>query len=441
MKVGQPSNEDGNTPKKQSYGVFGDVFLCSIVIVLVIVGCGGWAATSEIAGAVVSQGSVVVEQYVKKVQHREGGIIAEIKVRNGDRVKAGQTLIRLDGTTTRAELGVLRSQLTELQGRLARLKAERDLAKAVVFPKGFGNRPEASVIIAGELKLFNNKREERESQKAQYRLRVQQLENEKRGIEAQLEAKKLELKLFRQELAGVNKLLLKNLVPATRGFALKREEARIAGELGNLIAQGARVGGQISEIKLQIINVDITLRSEAQSELRTVEARISELLEKVVAAEDRLNRTTIAAPQGGIVHELRFHTIGGVVTPAEPLLLIVPEGEALSIELKIPPINIEQVYLDQDVRLRFTAFNQRTTPEVNGKISFISADISQDPKSKADYFAARVQLGNPSNWKINGKNVVPGMPVEAYITTEKRTALSYLTRPFVDQFQRAFREQ
>lgn len=423
------------------YRVSGRVIFALFAVAILVLGLGGWAITAELSGAVISQGSVVVERHVKKIQHRDGGIVASINVKNGDHVKAGMTLLRFDDTATRAELAIIQSQLTQSRGRLARLVAERDFVEQIEFPQNFEAQHGAKLVMSGENRLFMSHREGRESQKQQLRLRILQLKEEIKGIVAQREAKVLELRLFRKELDQVRHLFSKQLVQANQVFALEREEARIAGERGNLIAQGARVAGQISEINLQILNIDLSLKTESQRELRTLEARIAELSEREIAAKDRLTRTHIKSPRDGIVYELSIHTLGGIVTPAEPIMLIVPEGEALSIELRLPPISIDQVYLGQDVRLRFTSFNQRTTPELMGRIAYVSPDVSQDTTARQDYYSARVELVSNHNWKIDGRPILPGMPVEAYITTDKRTALSYLAKPLVDQFSRAFRER
>lgn len=432
---------DGPETAATEYGIARHVAVAVGTIGVLVLGCGGWAATAELAGAIIAHGSVVVERHVQKVQHRDGGIIAAINVRNGDHVEAGATLIRLDDTVTRAECGIIQSQLVELRGRLARLVAERDQADRIVFPPEIKALPGAASIMAGETRLFVSNREGRESQKQQLELRILQLQEEITGIGAQRDAKLKELNIFREELEQVRQLYNQRLTPLSRVYALEREEARIGGEHGNQVAQGARVAGQISETRLQILNIDLTTRTEAQRELRSVEARIGELVEREVAAKDRLGRTDIKAPQSGLVHELEVHTVGGIITPAEPIMLIVPEGEALSIEVRISPNDINQIHIDQDVRLRFTSFNRRTTPELKGKIVYVSADVSQDPKSRQEYYSARAKPLGTHAWKIDAKPILPGMPVEAFITTVKRTALSYLMKPLVDQFSRAFREQ
>lgn len=427
--------------RRSNFGIVGRLVFALVAITAMTFGVGGWALKAELAGAVVTQGTVVIDQSVKRVQHRDGGIVAAVLVRNGDRVEPGQLLARLDGTQVRAELGVVKSQLVELTGRLARLSAERDQLDAVIFPRELLSDPDVAGIVAGEARLFADGKKTREGQKQQMLQRVAQLDQETIGYRVQGDAKGQELMLVRKELDKMRMLFKQNLTPETRVYALEREEARLAGERGNLIAQGARVGGQISEMKLQILTLDQTARTDAQRELRTVEARISELNEKASAALDKLSRIDIKSPSAGIIHELNVHTIGGIVGSADSLMTIVPNEEAFSIEMKVSPVEIDRVFVGQDVRLKFTSFNQKTTPELDGRITYISPDVSHDPKTKQDHYTARAVISGNETRTIAGRAIRPGMQIEAFITTEKRTAFSYFTKPVVDQFSRTFREQ
>lgn len=423
------------------FGMINRALFCVFVIGALVAGGGGWAATAELAGAVISHGTVVADGRVKKVQHRDGGIVSAVHVKNGDRVAEGQSLLKLDDTQTRAELGVVQSQLMELRVRQARLSAVRDQTDAVIFPKSLENQPGLDAMLNAETRLFNDERATRESQKEQLTLGVEQLENEAKGLSSQEEAKATELGLIEKELVGVRDLHAEKLTPVTRVYALEREQTRLAGEHGSLVAQGARVRGQISEKRLQILNLDQSAKTDAQKELRTVEARIAELTEREIAATDRLSRMDMRAPANGIVHQLQVNTIGGVITSAEPVLLIVPEGHSPSIEIRVSPGDIDQVHVGQEVRLRFSSFNQRTTPEVMGHVSYVSADIVPDPKQRADYYTALVQLEDPTMTSIGDKAILPGMPVDAFVVTTKRTAWSYFTKPITDQFQRALTEE
>lgn len=413
-----------------------------VVAASVVFGIGGWAATAQLSGAVIATGVVVVDSNIKKVQHPTGGVVGEIRVKTGSRVKAGDIVLRLDDTQTRASLGVIQSQLTELTGRRARLAAERDAAETVVFPIGFAqSNPEAQRVAKGEQRLFRSKRDLLRSQKAQLTERVGQLREGIRGLSVQRDAKARELDLVRQELARVLGMYQKRLTPVTRVLAMQREEVRIAGEHGALISQIAGTKGQITETVLQSLSLDQTAQNEAQQELREVEAKIAELKERRIAAVDQLKRVDIVAPRAGVVHDLNVHTIGGVISPGEPIMLIVPNEDRLTIEARISPSDIDQVSVGQKTMLRFSAFNQRKTPELAGRVVRVGADLSRDPQSVESFYVLRIKADEKAIEKIGGLSLVPGMPVEAFIQTGDRTALSYIVKPLNDQIARAFREE
>lgn len=407
-----------------------------------VFGCGTWAATASLSGAVIASGSVVVERHAKKVQHRDGGIVAAINVRNGERVLAGATLIRLDDTQTRAELAIVRSQLVELSGRKVRLLAERDGRETLQFaPEFAGQGSDSANVEAGETRLFNENVTTRKSQKEQLQLRIGQLGEERGGLTRQRDAKAHELQLIRKELEQVQSLQKRALTPISRVYAMEREATRLDGEHGALLSQIARIGGQISELNLQILAVDQTARAEAQRELRSIEARLAELAEREGAARDRLGRMELKSPQTGIVHELAVNTIGGVVTAAEPVMLIVPDGEALTVEARMSPLDIDQLSVGQGARLRFSAFNSRATEELAGHIIHVAADTTTDAKSGQTYYSTRIALADEARAKLGDLKLIPGMPVEVFVATADRTALDYLAKPFLDQLARAFREE
>lgn len=427
--------------KRQSYGVAWRIGVAIFAIALMVGGVGGWAATAELAGAVISHGAVVIDHHSKRIQHLYGGLVTEIAVKNGDNVKDGDVLIRLDDTQVRAELAIIETQLLELRSRRARLDAEQQLADSLSFPQSVIENEASDPIMEGETRLFEHNKTMRQGQENQLHQRIEQLTQEQKGYDVQRTAKTHELELIRKELGSTEELLKKNLVPVSRVYALQREEARIDGDRGNFMALEARTMGQISEVEQQILTLLQSARTEAQREIRTVDTRIDELVERRVAARDRLEHMEIKAPQSGVVHELNVHTVGGVISPAEQIMLIVPASETLAIEFKVPPAQIDQVHLGQQARLRFTSFNQRTTPEVEGSVSYVSADISRDQKDRQDYYLARAVVDSVDPSLSLGKKIVPGMPVEVYVTTDKRTALSYFVKPVMDQFSRAFRER
>lgn len=417
-----------------------------IMVAFVTCGIGGWAATSQLSGAVIGQGVVVVDSSVKKVQHPTGGIVGELRVRDGDRVNAGDVLIRLDETQTLANATIVTKSLDELLARQARLEAEREGFEEIVFPKSLlertkDSRSEAGRAIAAERTLFDLRRQSRSGQKLQLKERSSQLQNEIKGYLGQAEAKQKEVDLIRQELEGVRSLWQKNLVPITRLNALERDNARIEGERSQLNGMIAQAKGKIAEIELQIIQIDQELRTEVGKDLIETRSKLSELSERKTAAVDQLNRIDIRAPQSGRVHQLAVHTVGGVIAPGEQIMLIVPDADALAVEVKIAPQDIDQVYVGQMATMHFAAFNQKTTPELDGKVSVVSPDLTQDQRTGMSYYTVRVSLKTEELANLGLAKLVPGMPVEVFIKTAGRTALSYLIKPLQDQAGRAFKER
>jgi HlyD family secretion protein len=415
-----------------------------VVVSVLVVGVGGWAATAVISGAVVASGSVVVDSNVKKVQHPTGGIVGELRVRDGDRVHAGDVVVRLDETVTRANLAIVTKGLGEMMARKARLESERDGLDTITFPAQLvadAGDPDRAAAMDSESKLFNLRKTARSGQKAQLRERVAQLGEEITGLAAQQNSKSKEIALVERELAGVRDLWNKSLVQLTRLTALEREAARLDGERGQLVAAAAQAKGKIAETALQILQIDQDIASDVAKELREVDGKIGELVERKVAAEDQLKRTDIRAPQDGTVFQLAVHTVGGVITAGDPIMLIVPEADNLSVEVKVNPQDIDQLQLNQKAILRFSAFNIRTTPEIEGVVTRISADTSTDQRTGQSYYTVRIAMPADQIERLGEVKILPGMPVEAFMQTRDRTMLSYLIKPLHDQFLRAFREK
>src|SRR3954470_10514662 len=358
-------------------------------------GVGGLAATTDISGAVIATGQLVVDSNVKKVQHPTGGVVGELRVRDGDKVKAGEIVVRLDETVTQANLAIVVKSLTELWARQGRLEAERDGRDKIIFPSELLPRkddPEVATVIRGEQLLFETRRKAREGQKAQLQERIGQLHEQIRGLDDQIRAKKREIELIYQELEGVRDLWRKNRIQITRVTSLERDAARLEGERGGLVSSIAQTKGKITETELQILQIDQDLRTEVGKDLAEIRGKVAELVERKVAAEDQLKRIDLRAPQDGKVHQLSAHTVGGVISPGEVVMLIVPEGDVLTVEAKIMPQDIDQVKVGAQAALRFSAFSERTTPELMGEVTVVSADVSQDQKSGAMYFTVRIAL-------------------------------------------------
>jgi HlyD family secretion protein len=419
------------------------------VTVVLIGGVGGWAATAQLAGAVIAPGTIVVETNVKKVQHPTGGVVGEILVKEGSPVEAGQVVLRLDDTVTKATLGVVRSQLDELTARQGRLTAERDDAAAITFPAELTSRradTTAATAVAGEERLFESRRTARTGQRSQLRERIAQMNEEIRGLAAQQAAKEAEIELIGKELVGVTDLYQKNLVSISRFTQLQRDQTRLLGERGQLIADNARARGKISETELQIIQLDQDFRTEVLKDLREAQGKIAELKERVTAAEDQLKRVELRAPQAGVVHQLSVHTVGGVIGNAETIMQIVPRADELVLETKVAPSDVDQVVLGAKVTVRIMASNQRTSPDVAGIVTRISADLTREQQANAGqpapaHYTVRISLPAEEVARLKDIRLIPGMPAEAFIQTHERTPLEYLLKPLQEQIARTFRER
>ena len=415
-----------------------------LTLFLLIGGFGGWAATTDLAGAVVGPGTVVVASNVKKIQHPTGGVVGKIFVKNGDRVKAGEVLVRLDETTTRAQMQIVSKQMDELTGRQARLRAERDDAAAVAFPEDLvkrGSDANVAQILAGEKTLFQSRTGNTKSQKSQLDERITGLKEEIGGLSKQAQAKSREIELIGKELSGLEELEKQRLVPTSKMMALRREGARLDGERAQLQASAGSSKVKITEIEMQRIGLEQSSKSDIVKELRETEGKLVELQERRTAAEDQLRRIDIKSPVDGVVHQMTVFTVGGVVNTGEPLMMIVPEGDRLVVEARISPQDIDQARTHEEAVIRFPAFNSRTTPTISGRVIGVSADAQHEPQTNVPYFVARIELPDEELEKLNGQKLVPGMPAEVQITTTSRSALSYLVRPMEDAFSQAFKER
>lgn len=414
--------------------------------VLVIGGgvVGLWAAVVPLSGAVVVAGNLVVESNVKKVQHPTGGVVARIAADDGMRVKEGDLLARLDETQARTNLQVVSKQLDELRVRIARLTAERDDSDGPSLPRELASRPpdkDLEQLFHSELLLFKARATARQSQKELLHSHVSQLGQQIDGLGAQVKSNSSQLNLISTELQAVQSLYDKHLVPLTRVTALQREAARLEGERGQLMSSIAEARSKISEAELQIVRIDQDFRTEVMKDLRESQDKEAELAERSVAAQDQLNRIDIRAPTSGVVHQLAVHTIGGVVTAGEVIMEIVPDSDELQVEARLQPNDIDQVRLGQRALIRFSAFNQRTTPQLTGVVSYISADLTRDRQTNAPYYTVRTTLPAEERRRLGDLQLVSGMPAEMFLQTGSRTMASYLLKPITDQLKRAFNER
>lgn len=404
-----------------------------------------WSIVAPLDEAVVAVGTVTVESNVKKVQHPTGGVIGEILVREGDHVNSGDLLLRLDETTPRANLGVIVNEQTSLRLRQARLVAERTDAGQLTVPAEIEQRSASDaavkISIEQERQLLQSRIATRVGQKLQLKERVNQLRQEITGMEEQRDATSNQIKLSVDERDGLKGLEEQGLVHKPRMNSLRRDIARNEGVLGDLVARIASAQGKITEAELQILQLDKDHAAEVTQELRDVETKLGELNEKRVNAEDQLRRVDVRAPISGTVHQLQVHTVGGVVNSSDVLMLIVPEADRLIVEARINPQDIDQVFVGQPARIRFSAFNQRTTPEVEGKLFRIGSDLVREERTEHSYFTVAAEVTDAELAKLKSLKLKPGMPAEVFIKTGSRTLASYIVKPMTDQFQRGLREQ
>jgi HlyD family secretion protein len=412
-------------------------------LVVLVGGFGTWAALTQIAGAVIAPGQVEVDQNRQVVQHPDGGVVAEILVKEGDPVAEGDLLIRLDPSDLESELAVVEGQLFEVLARRARFEAERDGAASLVFDPllaGSAN-PVAAELMEGQQRLFEARLESAEAEKAQLAKQRDQISDQIVGIRAQQEATAEQTRLIEMELADQQSLLDRGLAQATRVLALQREKANLTGQAGELTAAVAQAEGRITETEIQILRIETTRREDAITRLRDLQFNEIELSERRRALIQKLDRLDIRAPVSGVVYGMQVFAPRSVIRPADAVLFLIPQDRPLIITTQVEPIHIDQIHPGQAVTVRFPAFDQRRTPELMGRITLVSADAFQDEQSRISFYRAQVELLPGESSRLpGGVTLLPGMPVEAFIRTEERTPLDYLVKPLADYFARAFRE-
>ncbi|MCT4372371.1 HlyD family type I secretion periplasmic adaptor subunit [Yangia mangrovi] len=414
-------------------------------LLILVGGFGTWAATTNISGAIVAGGQIQVERNRQVVQHPDGGVVQEILVDEGDTVEEGQVLVKLDPTLLQSELNIVEGQYFELVARRARLQAERDNSDELAFDetllKVAEYDDEVEDLIEGQRNLFFARLESLQRESDQLAKRRDQIVNQVEGIDAQQTALKSQLSLIEQELGDQKSLLDRGLAQASRVLALQREEARLAGEVGDLTAQKAEAEGRTTEIDIEILKLATTRREEAITQLRDMQYRERELAEQRSALLEKLKRMEIRAPVSGVVYGLTVFAPRSVIRAADPVLYLIPQDRPLVITAQVPPIHIDQVHVGQQVTLRFSALDQRRTPETFGTVTQISADAFTDQNTSSTFYRAEIMLDDGQIERLpEGTTLVPGMPVEAFLRTADRTPIAYLVKPFTDYFSKAFRE-
>ncbi|WP_170429200.1 HlyD family type I secretion periplasmic adaptor subunit [Ruegeria arenilitoris] len=411
---------------------------------ILVGGLGLWAVNTRLAGAIISQGIIEVESNRQVIEHPDGGVVGEIYVRDGDAVSNGDLLLRLDDTFLSSEKTIVEAQLFELLARRARLEAERDGADAEALAVQLAEIQQQENIdpdlIAGQQRLFEARLNTLNQQTEQLSKQTIQIESEIAGTEAQLVSLRRQVELIQEELEDQQSLFQRGLTQASRVSALLREEASLTGDIGRLEAAVARLKGQISGTEIAIVELEATRREEAISTLRDIQSQISELAERRLSLDTRLSRLDIRAPVSGTVYGSQVFALQSVIQPAEPMMYLVPQDTPLLVAARVDAIHVDQLHVGQPVLLRFPAFNQRETPEIDGQVITVSADTFTDDNTGQTFYRAEVVPQEGQVERLNGQELLPGMPVETLIKTDERTPLSYLVKPLADYFNRAFRE-
>ena len=425
--------------------VRGPMLVGLLGLVLLLGGFGTWAATTTISGAIIAPGRIEVDQNRQVVQHPDGGVVAEINVKEGDRVSAGDVLLRLDPTDLQSQLMIAENQLVELMARRARLEAERDQRKELDFDpllvQMVADMPDAAALMQGQTTLLMARAETAEQRIAQLHKRRDQTRDQISGIDAQSTALSKQLDLIAEELVSQQSLLDRGLAQAARVLSLQREEARLSGRMGELAAQRAQAEGRITEIETEILQLGTDRREEAITTLRDLQFRELELREQRRALKERMSRLEITAPVPGIVYNLQVFALRSVIRPADPVLFLIPQDRPLVINARVEAIHVDKLHVGQEVTLRFSALDQRTTPELRGHVTQVSADAFEDEATRASYYRAEVVLEPGETDRLPPDvTLIPGMPVETFIRTADRTPIAYLVKPFTDYLTKAFRE-
>lgn len=430
---------------RHAYSIRGRVICGVMLCSLLIGGVFGWASRADLVGAVVVTGEVAVDRNLRVVQHLDGGVVDDILVKAGDKVSKGDILVRLDRTAAATERAILHGKIAEFSIRKMRLEAQRDLRSSFELPGGLDQliTPQETIdaVFEGEMRIFQSVLTSYHRRKEQMELSIEQVRAEIDGLEARLDAKKEEIQLVSAENNRIGELSQRKLTVSKTVFSMNREFVRLQGERGDILSTLGRARSRINELGLEILSMEDKVRSEAQTELREIETMLSELHERRIVIEATLARTDIRAPIDGWINDLNVNSIGGVISPAEILATIVPEGVNLVFSARVPAVEIEQVEVGRPARLRFSAFEQNETPEIHGVVDYVAAAAIRDQNVGADFYAIKVEVAPEQLALLGGRELRPGMPLEIFITTTERTALSYLMKPLQDQISRAFRER
>jgi len=434
-----------NPTKKNQLRTWPWILLGGIGVLGLFGGLGTWAATSQIAAAIVAQGTLGAESRIKTIQHLEGGIVGEILVQDGDLVKVGALLVRLDDTSKRANHAIVTGHLNEQEAGLARLRAERDGANTISFPPHIMKQksdPAVDAMIRGQVSLFDIRQKGKQGQIRIFRQRIVQLNEQIKGLNTQRKAKQEQADIIERSFYQKSLAASRGVISGNAMDTIRRQKSELIGDIGDLLARVAQARGSIEEIELQILQVDKEFREKVLSEIRQNQTSSGELREKSLAIQEQLRRIDIRAPQAGRIHNMSIFTIGGVISPAKPILQIIPANANLIIETKIEPKDVDQIKVGQSAAIHLSAFDANTTPVLDGKVKNVSAAQMVDATTQQSYFTVEILIPKDQLERLtDGQELLPGMPAEVFIATGERTPLNYFLKPLIVQFQRAFKEQ
>ena len=421
------------------------VLLGYAALIFLVFGLGGWAVAARISGAVIASGEIEVKGNRQVVQHPSGGVVIDIRARDGDTVTAGDVLLRLEGDTLDAELEIVEGQLFELVAQENRLEAQRDATDAITFDLEILERsreePELAELIVAQNAQFTASRDTINKELEQLDERSRQIRNQIEGLEAQNAATEDQLAFTQEELDSTEALLSQGLIQMARVMETRRDMAQLSGARGQIAAQMAENRARLAEIEIEKLKLVNAEHEEAIAALRDLEYREIELRARRRALKEDIARLDVRAPVSGVIYGSTADTLRGVIRSAEPILYIVPQDVDLIVRSRVNADKIDQVELNQEAVLRFSAFDSRTTPEVTGKVAAISADVFTDEITGAPFYRVDIMPQADIDEILKDRQMVPGMPVEAFISTDSRSPLNYLVKPLADYFNRAFRER
>lgn len=433
----------GSASNSANFSVGLPVGIGFVALALLVGGVGLWSVTANLAGAVIIRGEIAIEAGVQAVQHPEGGVVSDLQVRNGDQVQAGQVLLRLDDTFLQSERSLIQRQLSELSSRMARLRAERDGSKAVRFSKELerlaANDAAVQEVLDRQQNLFGARTQLLSQQSDQLVEKRRQKHLEIRGARAQLKALRAQRTLMTEEISNLQRLFEKGLAPSARILAMQRELVRTEGEVGRLEAAIARFRGQVVSIEIELSRLVTQSGERTLSELADLTLRHSEVSEQQLKIDQKISRMTVRAPVSGIIHKSQVSATRSIVEPTRPMMYVIPQDRPLFVVGRIAPVRVDQVIPGQMASLRFTALDGRSTPELAGVVTTVSADVFIDDVTGAPYYRVEIQPASGETSRLNAYRILPGMPVEVLISTGERNAFSYIVKPVSDYLARAWR--